>query len=69
MKSEDELILSKAILDHSLSEIYSNKRIQLTVNRSSMERLSTQLASTDVCEIFSPEGVAAVCGRTGFTPG
>ena len=63
MQSEDELILSKAILGHSLCEIYPNKRIQPAVNRSSTERLNTQLASTDVCERFSPERVAAVCGR------
>ena len=52
-----------------LCEIYSNKGIQLEVNRSSMGRLNTQLASIDVCEIFSPETVAAVCGRVGVTPG
>ena len=39
------------------------------MNRNSMERLSTQLSSTGVCEIFSPERVAAVCGRMGLTPG
>ena len=48
MTSEDELIPSKAMLGHSLSEIYSNKRIQPAVNRSSMERLNMQLASTDM---------------------
>ena len=69
MKAEDELILNKAILGHSLCEIYSNGRIQFAVNRSSMEHLNTQLSSTDVCEIFSPERVAAVCGRMGLTPG
>ena len=69
MKTEDELILSKAILGKSLSEVYSNGRIQLAVNRCSMERLNTQLSSTDVSEIFSPERVAAVCGRFGLTPG
>ena len=39
------------------------------MNRSSMERLDTQLSSTDVCEMFSPEKVAAVCGRFALTPG
>ena len=37
MKAEDELILNKAILGHSLSEVYSNGRIQLAVNRSRSE--------------------------------
>ena len=68
MKSEVELILRKAILGHPLSEIYSNKRIKFAVKRSSMERLNTQLASTDVCEIFSSERMAAVSGRVGLTP-
>ena len=47
-KTEDGLIPSKTVLGHSLWKIYSNKRIQLAVHRSSMERLNTQLASTDV---------------------
>jgi hypothetical protein len=34
-----------------------------------MERLNTQIASMDVCEMFSPERVAAVCSRFGLTPG
>ena len=68
MKAEDKLILSKAIVGHFLNEVYSNRRIQLAVNRCSMERLDTQLSSTDVCEMFSPERVAAVCGRFGLTP-
>ena len=48
MKSEDELILSKPILGYFLNEVYSNRWIQFAVNRCSMERLNTQLSSTDV---------------------
>ena len=67
LKFEDERILCKAILGHSLREIFSNKRIQLAVNRCSMERLNTWLASTDVCEIFSIERVAGVCKKFGLS--
>jgi hypothetical protein len=56
MKTEDGLILSKAILGNSLNEVYSNGRIQLAVNRCSMERLNTQISSIDVCEMSRPEG-------------
>ena len=69
LKSEDELILSRAILGQSLHEVDSNARIQLAVSRSSMERLNAQLSSTDVCEIFSPLRVAGVCKEAGLTPG
>ena len=48
LRSEDELILSKAILGHSLHEVYSNQRIQLAVCRNSMERINQQLSSADV---------------------
>ena len=65
----DKLILSKAVLGHSLCEIYSSNRIRVAVDRSSMERLNTQLASTDVCKIISPKKVAADCGRVGLTSG
>ena len=34
-----------------------------------MEGLNKQLASTDVCEMFSPERVTAVCKQYGLTPG
>ena len=34
-----------------------------------MERINHQLSSTDVCEVFSPERVAAVCRRMGLVPG
>ena len=69
LRREDEAILSKAILGHSLHEVYSNKRIQLAVNRCSMERINCQLGSTEVSEIFSPERVATVCSRMGLVPG
>ena len=53
MKSEDKIILSRAMLGQSLHEVDSNARIELAVSRSPMERLNAQLSSTDVCEIFS----------------
>ena len=68
-KREDEIILNKAILGHSLHEVYSNQRIRLAVERNKMEGLNKQLASTDVCEMFSPERVTAVCKQYGLTPG
>ena len=69
LRSEDELILSKAILGQSLHEVYSNKRIELAVSRNAMERINQQLGSTNMCESFSPERVATACKREGLVPG
>ena len=48
LREEDERILSRAILGHSLHEVY---------------------CSTDVCEIFSTERVAAACKSAGLVLG
>ena len=69
MWSEDEHILNKAISGHSLHEVHLNRRIELAMNRNAMERMNQHLGSTDECEIFSPERVAAVCKRMGLVPG
>ena len=61
--------MTKAILGHSLHEVYSNRRIQLAVNRNAMERISHLLDSTDVSEVFSPARVAAACNRVRLVPG
>ena len=49
--------------------MYPNARIQLSVNRNYMERISEQLSSTDICEVFSPERVTSVCKQVGLVPG
>ena len=68
-RKEDDLIMTKAILGHSLHEIYSNHRIQLAIGRKHVERMSRDLDGVDVCEIFSPERVTAVCKQAGLVPG
>ena len=61
VRREDERILSKAILGHSLSELYSNDRIKLAVTRNEVKNMISQFNSTDVAEIFSPERVTSAC--------
>ena len=61
--------MAKAILVHSLHEVFSNARIQMAVNRNHAETISERLASTDVSEVFSPERVTAACSRFGLSPG
>ena len=68
-RREDENMLSKVILGHSLHEVYSNQRIKLAVARSSVECLKKEIGSTDVSKIFSPERVTAVCRKYGLKPG
>ena len=69
MKAEDDLIISKAILGHSLHEVYSNRRIQLAVSRTHMSNISKHLDGVDMSEVFSPERVTSVCRRFGLEPG
>ena len=64
-KKEDQNILYHAILGHDLTEVYSNKRLQLASDR----RLVSQILSTDISEMFSPERVTAVCKDYGLKPG
>ena len=66
-KQEDMKIVGRAILGHSVEEVYSNQRIQLAVTRQTVE--SMKLMSVDVTEIFSPERVAAVCREFNLRPG
>ena len=69
LKSEDEFIIAKAILGHSLHEVYSNGRIELAMNRQHMERINSHLSRVDMSEIFSPKRVTAACQRVGLVPG
>ena len=64
-KLEDERILHHAMLGHDLTEVYSNKRLQLAGSRQFVE----SILSTDISEVFSPERVTSVCARYGFVPG
>ena len=66
---EEEFASSRAIPGHSLHEVYSNQMLPLAVDRNSVECMMKQLKHTNVCEIFSPECVAAVCWEYGVTPG
>jgi hypothetical protein len=69
LKSEDEFIIAKAILGHSLHEVYSNGRIELAMNRQHMERINSHLSRVDMSEIFSPKRVTAACKQVGLVPG
>ena len=60
-RREDEEIVCKAVLGRDLHDVYSNKRIQVAVNRQVAEMMTGQFKSTDVAEIFSPQRVAKVC--------
>ena len=64
-KKEDQLILYHAILGHDLTESYSNARLTLAGSR----HIIGQLMGVDMCEMFSPERVTAVCKQYGLTPG
>ena len=64
-KEEDRIIIFNAVLGRNLTEIYSNSRIKLAVDRETVN----QLLSTDIMEVFSPERVTATCEKYGLKPG
>ena len=49
--------------------MYSNQRIQFAVMRNSLGRISNEVSSTDIREIFSAERVTAVFKKAGLVPG
>ena len=61
VKQEDMIIVSRAMIGHSIHETYSNSRIELAVTHQTAEAMMNSLMSTDVTEIFKPECVAQVC--------
>ena len=63
-KIVDYSILHRAILGHDLTEMFSNKRLQLPADR----HLLNQLLRIDMSEMFSPERVTAVCRDYGLEP-
>ena len=58
----DNEILHRAILAHDLTEIFSNKRLQLAGDRHCVNKL----LRVDMSEMFSPERVTAVCRDDGL---
>ena len=64
-KRVDDEILHRAILGHDLTEIFSNKRLQLAADG----HFINQLLRVDMSDMFSPERVTAVCRDYGLEPG
>ena len=64
-KRIDNEILYRAILVHDLTDMFSNKRLQLAADR----HFVNQLLIVDMSETFSPERVTAVCRDYGLKPG
>ena len=64
-KRTDNDIIYRAILGHDLTDIFSNKRLQLAADR----QFVNELLRVDMSEMFSPERVTAVCRDYGLEPG
>ena len=61
----DNEIIHRAILGHDLTEMFSDKRLQLAGDI----HFVNQLLRVDMSEMFSPERVTAVCRDYGLEPG
>ena len=61
----DDEILHRAILGHDLTDLFSNKRLQLAADR----HFTKHLFIIYMSEMLSPERVTAVCRDYGLEPG